>query len=114
MRSAPEAAKQFTKIVERVKVAKPEAKIIGVTVQEMSRGGYEVIIGSKKDPTFGPALMFGMGGTGVELYRDVAVDFPPLNQALAESMIDSTKVSRLLRGYRGTPAVDMSACSRRW
>ena len=51
--------------------------------QAMSRGGYEVIIGSKKDPTFGPALMFGMGGTGVELYRDVAVDFPPLNQALA-------------------------------
>jgi acetyltransferase len=75
----------------------------------MSRGGYEVIIGSKKDPTFGPALMFGMGGTGVELYRDVAVDFPPLNQALAESMIDSTKVSRLLRGFRGKPAVDLTA-----
>ncbi len=107
VRSAPEAAKQFTKIVERVKEAKPDAEIIGVTVQEMSRGGYEVIIGSKKDPTFGPAIMFGMGGTGVELYRDVAVDFPPLNQALAESMIDSTKVSRLLRGFRGRPAVDM-------
>ena len=87
----------------------PDAEILGVTVQEMSRGGYEVIIGSKKDPTFGPALMFGMGGTGVELYRDVAVDFPPLNQALAESMIDSTKVSRLLRGYRGKPAVDLVA-----
>jgi len=53
-RSAPEAANQFTKIVERVEAAMPEARIIGVAVQAMSRGGYEVIIGSKKDPTFGP------------------------------------------------------------
>ena len=109
VRSAPEAANQFTKITERVKQARPDAKIIGVTVQAMSRGGYEVIIGSKRDRTFGPAIMFGMGGTGVELYRDVAVDFPPLNQALARAMIQSTKVSRLLTGYRGRPAVDMVA-----
>jgi acetyltransferase len=109
VRSAPEAANQFTKITERVKQARPEAKVIGVTVQAMSRGGYEVIIGSKRDRTFGPAIMFGMGGTGVELYRDVAVDFPPLNQALAQSMIQSTKVSRLLAGFRGRPAVDMVA-----
>ena len=53
--------------------------------QAMSRGGYEVIIGSKNDNTFGPALMFGMGGTGVELYNDIAIDFPPLNQALARA-----------------------------
>ncbi|MBE3034411.1 MAG: GNAT family N-acetyltransferase [Actinobacteria bacterium] len=109
VRSAPEAANQFAKITERVKLAAPKAKIIGVAVQAMSCGGYEIIIGSKKDPTFGPALMFGMGGTGVELYRDVAVDFPPLNQALARSMIQSTKVSRLLEGYRGKAPVDMTA-----
>jgi acetyltransferase len=109
VRSAPEAANQFTKITERVKQAQPQAKIIGVTVQAMSRGGYEVIIGSKRDRTFGPAIMFGMGGTGVELYRDVAVDFPPLNQALARGMIQSTKVSTLLSGYRGRPPVDMIA-----
>ncbi|MFA4965563.1 MAG: bifunctional acetate--CoA ligase family protein/GNAT family N-acetyltransferase [Thermoleophilia bacterium] len=109
VRSAPEAANQFAKILERVKLAAPAAKIIGVAVQAMSRGGYEVIVGSKKDPTFGPALMFGMGGTGVELYRDVAVDFPPLNQALARSMIRSTKVSRLLEGFRGKEPVDMTA-----
>jgi acetyltransferase len=109
VRSAPEAANQFAEITERVKLAAPKAKIIGVAVQAMSRGGYEIIIGSKKDPTFGPALMFGMGGTGVELYRDIAVDFPPLNQALARSMIQSTKVSRLLEGYRGKAPVDMTA-----
>ncbi len=112
VRSGSEAAAQFDKIVERVREAAPKAAIIGVTVQEMSRGGYEVIVGAKKDPTFGPALMFGMGGTGVELYRDVAVEFPPLNQALARNMIRSTKVSRLLQGYRGSEAVDMTALEK--
>ena len=109
VRSAPEASTQFSKILQRVKESAPKANIIGVTVQAMSRGGYEVIIGSKKDGTFGPALMFGMGGTGVELYKDIAIDFPPLNQALARSMIQTTKVSRLLNGYRGRPPVDMKA-----
>ncbi len=109
VRSASEAANQYAKIAERVQVAQPDARIIGVSVQAMSRGGYEVILGSKKDPTFGPAMMFGMGGTGVELYRDVAVDFPPINQALARSMIQSTKVSQLLAGYRGKDPVDMVA-----
>ena len=109
VRSAPEAANQYTKITERVRQARPDADIAGVTVQTMSRGGHEVIVGSKRDATFGPAILFGMGGTGVELYRDVAVDFPPLNQALARAMIQSTKVSRLLEGYRGRPGVDMTA-----
>ncbi len=109
VRSASEAANQFSKITTRVQEARPDATIIGVSVQVMSRGGYEVILGSKKDATFGPAMMFGMGGTGVELYRDVAVDFPPINQALARSMIQSTKVSRLLRGFRGKDAVDIAA-----
>ena len=109
VRSAPEAANQFAQIIKRVTESAPDAQIVGVAVEAMSRGGYEVIIGSKRDATFGPALMFGMGGTGVELYRDVAVDFPPLNQALARSMIQSTVVSRLLQGYRGKPPVDMNA-----
>lgn len=109
VRSAAEAAEQFTKITERVRLAVPEAEIAGVTVQQMSRGGYEVIIGAKKDPTFGPALVFGLGGTGVEVYKDVAVEFPPLNQALAHSMIKGTKVSKLLEGYRGKDGIDMTA-----
>ena len=114
VRSAPEAANQFVKITERVREAKPDATIIGVAVQAMSRGGYEVILGSKKDPTFGPAMMFGMGGTGVELYRDVAVDFPPVNQALAQSMIQSTKVSQLLRATAARRRSTWSRSSRRW
>ena len=113
IRSAPEAAKQYAKISERVHEAAPRAEILGMVVEQMApRGGYEVIIGSKRDATFGPALMFGMGGTGVELYRDVAVDFPPLNETLARAMIHDTKVSQLLEGYRGRPAVDMVALER--
>ena len=107
--SAADAAVQFTEITERVRKLRPKAKITGVVVQPMRSGGHEVIIGSKKDPTFGPALIFGMGGTSVEFHRDVAVDFPPLNQALARSMIHSTKVSQLLDGYRGAEPVDMVA-----
>ena len=104
-----EAARQFTEVIERVKAARPKAKIDGVVVQPMRSKGHELIIGSKKDPTFGPALIFGMGGTSVEFHRDVAVDFPPLNQALARAMIQSTRVSQLLGGYRGAQPVDMVA-----
>ncbi len=107
--SAADAAEQFTEVIERVKRARPKARIEGVVVQPMRSKGHELIIGSKKDPTFGPALIFGMGGTSVEYHHDVAVDFPPLNQALARSMIQSTKVSQLLDGYRGTEPVDMVA-----
>ncbi len=109
VRSAAEAANQFTKITERVRKAAPEAVIVGMAVQAMSRGGHEVIIGSKKDPTFGPALMFGMGGTAVEFYRDVVVDFPPLNQALAHSMIKNTKVGSLLSSQFGKERVSTKA-----
>ncbi|MCL2504205.1 MAG: acetate--CoA ligase family protein [Coriobacteriia bacterium] len=107
IQSEAEAAEAYSAIMERVTAAVPAAEIIGVTVQEMSRGGHEVIVGAKKDPTFGPALVFGMGGTGVELFKDVAVELPPINQALAKSMIKSTKVSTLLEGYRGAEPVDM-------
>ena len=107
--SAEAAAAQFDEIVARVKEARPKARIDGVVVQPMRSKGHELIIGSKKDPTFGPALIFGMGGTSVEFHRDVAVDFPPLNQALARAMIHATKVSQLLGGYRGAKPVDMVA-----
>ncbi len=109
--NSPEAAmEQFAVVTANAKKAVPKAAIIGTTVQAMAaRGGYETIIGAKKDPTFGPALLFGLGGTDVELYQDVSVDFPPLNQALAHAMIQKTKVARLLGGYRGKQASDLGA-----
>jgi acetyltransferase len=106
VRSPTEAGRQFTKIMESVARSAPKAELLGVTVHAMTRGGHDVMIGSRRDSTFGPALMFGMGDSGLELYEDVAVDFPPINQSLARSMIDETTVSKLLLGGRGRPAVD--------
>jgi acetyltransferase len=76
--------------------------IDGVVVQRMVTGiDLELILGCKKDPIFGPTIMFGRGGTGVELYRDVAVGFPPLNRVLSRMLMEQTKVNTLLKGYRG-------------
>jgi len=93
----------FGDIMRQAKKFNPKAVIEGVTVQPMIRGGYEVIIGSKTDSLFGPVVLFGMGGVGVELFKDVSIGLPPLNQTLAKRMMEETKVYRLLRGYRNKP-----------
>ena len=103
-----ELRKAFNLIMTRAREYNPNAEVIGVTVQPMiSRGGYEVIIGAKKDPIFGPVIMFGMGGTMVELFKDVAIGLPPLNQTLARRIMEKTKVYRLLQGYRNQPAANI-------
>jgi len=94
--------------MERAKKYDPKAELLGVTVQKMvSRGGYEVILGAKTDPVFGPVIMFGMGGVGVELFKDVTVGLPPLNQTLARRMMEETKVYQLLKGYRNAPPANL-------
>ena len=69
--------------------------------------GVEMILGVKKDPTFGTVIMAGMGGTTAELFGDRALGFPPLNERLARRMLESLKIWPLLQGYRGRPAVDV-------
>lgn len=82
----------------------------GVTVQPFIRdGGTEVFIGATTDPQFGPVITFGTGGKNVEVYRDVAMGLPPLNRELARRMMERTKVYTILKGYRGTPAVNIEA-----
>jgi len=95
----------------RVRQLRPSAVIEGFTVQKMIRrgGAYELIAGIAVDPTFGPTILFGQGGTAVELIGDRALGLPPLNVALARDLIAQTRVQRLLGGYRDHPAVDMSA-----
>ncbi len=94
----------FRTIMENAKKYNPNAEIIGVTVQPMvKKRGCEVILGAKKDVVFGPIVMFGMGGIGVELFRDFSIGLPPLNQTLARRMMEETKVYQLLKGYRGMP-----------
>jgi acetyltransferase len=69
--------------------------------------GRELIVGLAHDPTFGPVITFGMGGTAVEVFRDSAVAVPPLNAFLARDLISRTRVARMLDAFRGAPAVDV-------
>jgi len=98
----------FNHIIEKAKEYDPKAKILGVSVQPMiKKRGYEVIIGAKADPLFGPVILFGMGGVGVELFRDFTIGIPPLNQTLARRMMEETKVYQLLKGYRNVPPANI-------
>lgn len=85
----------------------------GVTVQPMIKlDGYELIIGSSQDFQFGPVLLFGTGGTLVEVFKDRALGLPPLNTTLARRMMEQTKIFEALQGVRGRKAVDIEALER--
>jgi acetyltransferase len=98
-------------MLTRVRQRRPQARIDGFTVQAMIRRprAHELIVGALTDPIFGPAIMFGQGGVGVEVIGDRAVALPPLNMHLALDLVDRTKVSRLMAGYRDFPPVDRNA-----
>lgn len=98
-------------MLTRVRQRRPEARIDGFAIQAMIRRprAHELIVGALTDPIFGPAIMFGQGGVGVEVIGDRAVALPPLNMHLALDLIDRTKVSRLMAGYRDFPPVDRDA-----
>jgi len=103
-----ELGEAYENIMQRVKDYNPNAEIEGVTVQRMiKKRGYEVIIGSKTDPLFGPVILFGMGGVGVELFKDFAIGLPPLNQTLVRRIMEETKVYQLLKGYRNVPSANL-------
>ena len=87
----------------------PDAEILGVTVQKMvsDPNGFELIVGTKKDPIFGSVIMVGTGGTAAEVFRDRALALPPLNESLARRMLGSLKSWPLLQGYRGKPAANI-------
>jgi len=87
----------------------PKARREGFIVQEMIRrpGAYELITGVTSDVTFGPVILFGHGGTAVEVIRDKSLELPPLNTALARAQIERTRVAGLLKGYRARPPADI-------
>jgi acetyltransferase len=95
----------------RLADAAPGATLEGFTVQAMVRRpqALELIVGASIDPLFGPVLLFGAGGTSVEVVADRAVALPPLNVPLARALIERTRVARLLRGWRDVPAADVDA-----
>jgi len=98
-------------MLERVRKTFGDIEISGFSVQTMARrpGAFELIIGVANDPIFGPIILFGEGGTAVEIISDRAVALPPLNMALAKDLISLTRVYKLLQGYRDRPAADLDA-----
>jgi len=107
--SGNEVQKAFDEIMANVKKRKPDARIEGVSIQKMIGGyDYELIVGSKKDPVFGPVIMIGHGGVEVELLKDIAVGLPPLNQVLARGILEQTKIYKALsQGFRTKPPANL-------
>jgi len=107
-RAVREAAAE---VLGRARAAKPAARISGVTVFPMivRPKARELIAGIADDPTFGPVIVFGQGGTAVEVISDKALALPPLDLALARGLIARTRVSRILKAYRNVPAADERA-----
>jgi acetyl-CoA synthetase (ADP-forming) len=96
----------YNKIIENAKNYKEDAEITGILVQEMAPKGTEIIIGSTTDPTFGPTLMFGLGGIFVEILKDVSFRVAPIEKEDAKEMIKEIKAYKILEGARGNPPVD--------
>jgi acetyltransferase len=109
LRDAAQVRTAYAGILASAKAYAPQARIIGVSVQEMVGDGVEVIVGVSCDPQLGPVLLFGSGGVMVEVYNDVALRRCPITRAEARAMIDEVKGARLLRGFRGRPAADVEA-----
>jgi acyl-CoA synthetase (NDP forming) len=95
--------------IEGEGAAAAQARIAGVSVQEMVRDGVEVIVGVSCDPQLGPMLLFGSGGVMVEVYNDIALRRCPITRAEAQAMIAQVKGARLLHGFRGRPPADIYA-----
>lgn len=98
-------------MLSRIRGSRPQARIDGFTVQAMGKRplAQELIVGASIDPLFGPVILFGQGGTAVEVLADRAVALPPLNRVLAHEAIGRTRVAKLLAGYRDHPPAKLDA-----
>jgi len=101
-------------MLRRGRELRPQARLEGFVVQPMVRraNAFELLVGVASDPQFGPVIVFGHGGTAVEIVGDRAVALPPLNMALARELVSRTRIARLLAGYRDRPAADLDAICR--
>src|SRR5690606_28108535 len=104
-----EAERAAADMLRRIEQIMPDARIKGFTVQPMIRRprAHELILGVSVDPNSGPLMMFGAGGTAVEVLRDTAHALPPLDLNLARDMMQRTRIWRLLQGYRDRPTADL-------
>ncbi|MCX5798043.1 MAG: bifunctional acetate--CoA ligase family protein/GNAT family N-acetyltransferase [Proteobacteria bacterium] len=108
IKSDNELKEGYTQLLQAIKENAPQAKIAGVTVQKMIENiDYEIILGTKRDKDFGSVILFGMGGIGTEIFKDISIGLPPLNQTLARRLMEETEVFKMLQGYRGKPPADI-------
>jgi len=111
LRDEVELGRAAEHMLARVGVAMPQARLAGFTVQKMASRplAQELIVGASIDPLFGPVLLFGQGGTAVEVLADRAIALPPLNRVLARDLVSRTRVAKLLAGYRDHPPARIDA-----
>jgi acetyltransferase len=109
IKNETEAENAFSSIIHHVSSLKPGAKVLGVYITKMVPAGQEVILGIKRDPSFGPVIMFGLGGIFVELYKDVSFRVAPVNEQVAGAMISEIKAHELLNGLRGMARFDIES-----
>ncbi len=111
LKSDDEVINAATSMSTRINSIRPDATLAGFSVQQMVKmpSAHELIIGATTDVIFGPIIMFGHGGTAVEVMRDHSVALPPITPALAKDMVSRTRVSKLLAGYRDRPKANLEA-----
>ena len=109
--SVQEISKHYTEMEAAIKLTHPEITMVGMTVEPMfkSASGRELMIGVVRDPVFGPAISFGLGGTLVEILQDNAVALPPLNSYMVEQLIAKTKAAKYLKAFRQLPPANTKA-----
>ena len=107
--SSDDVKRAFSEMMGSVKKHQPDAEIEGISIQKMITDyDYELIVGSKKDPIFGPVIMCGLGGIEAEFFKDIGVGLPPLNQALTRRLLEQTKIYKLLsEGFRTKPPANL-------
>jgi acyl-CoA synthetase (NDP forming) len=96
----------YERIIRKARKIDPDASAV---VEAMARPGTEVIVGAKRDPQFGPTVLFGLGGIFVEVFKDVAIRVAPVDKRMAVAMIEETKGYAILKGFRGKKGVDLDA-----
>ena len=111
LKNSQEVRNAFKRIMHNVELAQSDLKknVTGINIQEFIEGGKEVILGMKRDPQFGPLLMFGSGGIYVEVFKDVSFRLAPIKELSARNMIESTKAYKLLSGIRGEKPSDIES-----
>jgi acetyltransferase len=109
LKTDSEVKKAYDNLMHNISLRQPEAKIWGVNIQEMAKGGEETILGAERDKHFGPVIMFGLGGIYAEAIKDVSFSFAPLKPPGPRHMIESVKSYKILAGMRGRPPADIDA-----